>query len=387
MRITYVGTGSEIRALKNILFMLNKSGMEKHSLKKLLESEIIETAAPCRIDCGGTLDIKTFYYALRYASPCTFNIALNLKTRVRLLPYRSGMVRISSTGFESEEYPIEKVPYTSPLGLMFAITSYFRVDGVHIRIESESPPKSALGGSSTAAVALIGAFSKACARLGKGHLSKENAVLLAYNIEDSILPVPCGIQDQLAAAFGGVNAWYWPSVPDDPPFKKVEVMGRNDYQELEDHLLLAYCGVPHESIDINGKWVREFMAGENRGYWGEIVRCTNDFIGALRMRDWAHAVEAANREVAVRIKMTPEVFTDVGERLRKKAVLENCAARFTGSGGGGCIWGLGEKDDIARLRSSWKEILAEEGGELLAVKIDGEGLNSENKSSKLKAES
>jgi D-glycero-alpha-D-manno-heptose-7-phosphate kinase len=349
--------------------------MKKGALNKLLESEMIETSAPCRIDCGGTLDIKTFYYTLRHMSPCTFNIALNLKTRVRLLPYSLGVVRISSGGFEDEEYPIEEVPFTSPLGLMFAIASYFQADGVHIRIESESPPKSALGGSSTAAVALIGAFSKACARLGEEPLSKENTVLLAYNIEDSILPVSCGIQDQLAAAFGGVNAWHWPSAPDEPPFKKVEVIGQDDYLELEDRILLAYCGVPHESKDVNGKWVRQFMAGENRSHWEEIVRCTNDFIGALKVKNWTDAVDAMNREVAIRIKMTPEVFTDVGEKLRREAAQKKCAARFTGAGGGGCMWALGEKDDISRLRSSWEEILSEEeGGKLLEVKVDGEGL-------------
>jgi D-glycero-alpha-D-manno-heptose-7-phosphate kinase len=222
---------------------------------------------------------------------------------------------------------------------------------------------------------LIGAFSKAYAKLGGKPLSKENAVLLAYHIEDSILPVPCGIQDQLAAAFGGVNGWYWPTVPDDPPFKQVEVIGQTDYTELEAHLLLAYCGIPHESIDINGKWVGDFMAGENRSDWKKIVRCTNDFMSALKRRNWVDAVEAVNREVAIRMKMTPEVFTDVGERLRKEAMQKNCAARFTGSGGGGCIWALGEKDDIAQLRLSWKDILAEvEGGKLLEVNVDPHGL-------------
>jgi D-glycero-alpha-D-manno-heptose-7-phosphate kinase len=349
--------------------------MQKGNLTKLLETDLIEASAPCRIDCGGTLDIKTFYYTLHAISPCTFNIALNLKTRVRLIPFIPGMVKISSTGFEDEAYPIESIPYTSPLGLMFAIVSYFQAEGVHVQIESQSPPKSALGGSSTAAVALIGACSKAHTKLGGNPLSKETAVLLAYNIEDSILPVSCGIQDQLAAAFGGVNAWYWPAVPDDPPFKKNEVIGHADYTELEEHLLLAYCGIPHESVDINGKWVRDFMAGNNRSDWKKIVRCTHDLIGSLKRRNWAGAVAAINSEVTVRTKMTPEVFTDVGQRLRKEAIQQNCSARFTGSGGGGCIWALGKKDDIAQLRLSWKDILAEvEGGKLLEVKVDPYGL-------------
>ena len=349
--------------------------MKKEALTKILESGVIEASASCRIDCGGTLDIKTFYHALRNHGPATFNIALHLKTRVRLLPYHSNMIKISSTGFATEEYPAKEVPYTSPLGLMFAVASYFQAKGVHIRIESESPPKSALGGSSAAAVALTGAFSRAYTQLGNSPLSREEIVLLAYSIEDSILPVPCGMQDQLAAAFGGVNAWYWPPTPDAPPFKRWELIRQDGYLELEDRLVLAYCGVPHESKDINGKWVKEFMEGRNRSCWKKIAGYTNDFIRALAAGDWRGTVEAANKEVAVRTEMTPEVFTNVGDRLRNEATQKNCAARFTGSGGGGCIWALGEKDDISRLRRSWEDILLNvEGAKLLEAKIDPYGL-------------
>jgi D-glycero-alpha-D-manno-heptose-7-phosphate kinase len=103
---------------------------------------------------GGTLDIDTFRFPLHHFSPCTFNIALNLRTRVCLLPYRAGMVKVSSKGFKAAEYPFDQAPFDHPLGLIFAIAAYFRAEGVHIVIESSSPPRSALGGSSAAAVAL-----------------------------------------------------------------------------------------------------------------------------------------------------------------------------------------------------------------------------------------
>jgi D-glycero-alpha-D-manno-heptose-7-phosphate kinase len=67
-----------------------------HSIRGILEAGWIEASAPCRIDMGGTLDISTFYYPLRHLLPCTFNIAVNLRTRVRLFPYKEGNVIISS---------------------------------------------------------------------------------------------------------------------------------------------------------------------------------------------------------------------------------------------------------------------------------------------------
>ncbi|MFH1077357.1 MAG: galactokinase [Pseudomonadota bacterium] len=305
--------------------------------------DIVQSSAPCRLDCGGTLDISTFRLGLSHLSLCTFNIALNMRTRVRLLPYRKDMVRISSCGVGAEEYPAGKAPYSSRLGLMFAVASYFNANGVDIEIESESPPRSGLGGSSTAAVALVAAFVKARAQMGKKPFSKEEIVILAYQIEDGLLPVPCGLQDQLAAAFGGVNAWHWPSSPAEPLFKKVELLPSDHYTRLEERMLLAYCGVTHESYDINGRWVRGFMEGDTREAWEEIARSARQFVDCIARQDWKGAVQAMNQEVEIRIGLTPEVFVDIGKNLRKDALKIGCAARFVGAGGGGCIWALGEK--------------------------------------------
>ncbi|WP_246556018.1 hypothetical protein [Desulfonema magnum] len=110
-----------------------------HNLTDILASEQIEASAPCRIDMGGTLDISTFYYPLRRLRPCTFNIALNMRTRVRLFPYHKGMIKVSSKGFESAEYSLDQARFDHPLGLMFAVAAYFGAEGVHIDIESSSP--------------------------------------------------------------------------------------------------------------------------------------------------------------------------------------------------------------------------------------------------------
>ena len=340
-------------------------------LKKLLESSPIRASAPCRIDCGGTIDIKTFYYPLRHLSPCTFNIALKMKTAVTLHPFGSDLVKISSRGFDSEVYPVQKAPFNSPLGLMFAVAAYFRVGGVHIDITSESPPRSALGGSSTAAVALMGALSMAI----EGRVYQENTVLLAHAIEEAVAGVPCGLQDQLAATYGGIHAWYWPSGPTDPAFKAREVLSKEDYAELQDRVLIAFCGVPHESSNINSRWVQQFVAGKDRQLWAEIVTNTRAFVEALSVKDWTSAVHVMNREVQIRRQMTPDVLDDMGEALLKSALSHHCGARFTGAGGGGCIWALGEADDIERLRLAWTEILSRRAdARLLDAIVDPKGL-------------
>ena len=286
------------------------------------------------------------------------------------------MIKVSSKGFNSAEYSIETAPFDHPLGLMFAIAAYLGVKGVHMQIESSSPPRSALGGSSSAAVALIAAFSRVFEKIGASSLlSRKDTALLACAIEGSVAGVPCGLQDQLAAAYGGVNTWYWLDGIKNPYFRKKTVYRKDFFRKFEKHLLLAYCGIPHVSKDINEKWVRLFLSGKHRERWVEIIACTHKFVDALIQRDFKYAAELMNKEMALRKKMTPEVLDSMGEKLVDSAVENNCGARFTGAGGGGCIWAIGEIENIETLEKKWKSILSEkEEACMLDVKIDSKGL-------------
>ncbi len=345
------------------------------NLIKNLVKKPVEVSAPCRIDMGGSLDIDTFSYPLSYLYPCTFNIALDLRTHVSLLPYKEGRVKVTSRGFKSADYSSDRAPFNHPLGLMFAIAAFFRAEGVHIVIDSSSPPKSALGGSSAAAVALVSAFIQASGKKTISSHFKKKVALLAHAIEESVAGVPCGRQDQLAAAFGGVNAWHWRAGTGGSIFRKETVVNKSFFNKLEKHLLLAYCGRPHESKNINGLWISQFLAGRYRKFWKEIVKNTKMFIDALGGKNYKKAATAMNKEMVIRNKITPEVLDGMGKKLVASAVKNNCGARFTGAGGGGCIWALGEIDDIDRLKLTWIKLLsAKKEACLLNVKIDSKGL-------------
>ena len=348
-----------------------------NELRKILETQPIEASAPCRIGMGGTRDIPIFYYPLRHLSPCTFNIALGLRTRVRMLPYARDMVRVSSGGFDDAEFRSGSTPFKHPLGLMFATAAYFNAGGIHIEIESKSPPRSALGGSSAATVALVAAFLKLIRQHSEEDkaLNRRQIALLAYKIEETVAGVPCGIQDQLAAAYGGVNVWHLQADPERSVFKKKVMFSRSFYKKFERHLLLAYCGVPHESKNINGQWVRQFLSGNFRSHWIEIIECTQIFVDAIARRDFRQAVSCMHREMNLRREMTPEVLDDVGKALVEMAEKNDCGARFTGAGGGGCIWALGSTENIDRLKKVWEETLSTtDEGRLLDAEIDSRGV-------------
>jgi D-glycero-alpha-D-manno-heptose-7-phosphate kinase len=345
------------------------------SIRSILELEPLEASAPCRVDMGGTLDLSTFYLPLHHLDPCTFNAALDLRTRVTLQPFDKGRIRVSSLGFEDLVVESHQAPFRHPLGLMLAVAAYFQADGVHIDVRSESPPRSALGGSSVAAVALIWAFHKALAKSGVPLPDRSDIAVLAHAIEQSVAGVPCGMQDQLAAVFGGVNGWHWKADPSARPFERQLLVSPPDCVLFSKHLLVAYCGIPHVSKDINGSWVRQFVEGRQRGTWHRILECGKKFVSAIAGKDYETAQSLMNQETDLRRQLTPEVLDDMGAALVDAARHNHCGARFTGAGGGGCLWALGRPAQIDRLRPVWTEILSHrESAGILETQVDFEGL-------------
>ncbi len=342
------------------------------NFKPILEKKCITVSVPCRIDLGGTLDISTFFLPLNHLNPGTFNIALNLRTTVTLTPWRSGYIKISSRGFDSAQFEAQTVPFTHPMGLMFAVVRFFNGHGVHVHIDSASPPRGAMGGSSAAAVAMVAAFSTALGR----PVEPGPTAAIAHHIESSVAGVPCGQQDQLAAAFGGVNLWRWIVEKGHPAFLQETILpGDQEIIALNQHLLVAYCGIPHVSSDINKRWVNQFLSGQNRDKWEQIVNLTTGFSAALKAWDFQEAVALMNRETRIRLDMTPDVLDDTGQELYKVAMAAGCGARFTGAGGGGCLWAIGTEPNIEKLKPQWHNILIKrDQALLLEAAVDSKGI-------------
>jgi len=335
----------------------------------------IVSSAPCRVDMGGTLDLATFHLPLRHLNPATFNLALELRTRVRISPYKKGWVRVASRGFEPAEFPANELPFAHPMGLMFGIAAFFDASGVEIEIDSASPPRSALGGSSVAAVALCAAFLSAFEGMENGDALKDRAARIAQSVESAVAGVVCGIQDQMAAAFGGVSLWHWQG---EGRHRRTPVLDESG-ADPSPHMAVAYCGVPHDSLDVNGRWVRGFLDGTHREEWLEILRLTHEFAEAMGQRDWQGAAELMNRETRIRVGMTPDVLDETGVRLTEAAVALGCGARFTGAGGGGCLWALGGADAMAAVRIAWDAILSETpGAKMLPSAVAWNGVEIES---------
>ena len=345
------------------------------TLKIILEKQTIEASAPCRIDSGGTWDIKALALPMEGVGPGTINVALNLRTRVVLSPFKEGWVRVSSQGFSSgQQYEKAHLRFDPPLGLFFAAIAHFGFDGLHAHIASEVPPKSALGGSSTALVALIKALSKLRERLEGRKFPPREILHLGFHLEDGVSGGGCGIQDQGAAVYGGVNQWVWHFSNRRRPFQRIPLMDAKGQRALSERILVAFSGKDHASAQINRGWIKDFLEARTRAGWIAANERVKGLGAALASRDWARAVHLLREEMAIRREITPDCLIPITAKLIDQAEDAGCGARFAGAGSGGSVWALGDIDRIQALRSVWEQTLAPiRGGKLLDCAVDPKG--------------
>ncbi len=340
----------------------------------------IAVSAPCRVDAGGTWDIKALALPMAKKSPATVNMALELRTTVTLHPFKDGEIKISSRGFSHTETGVaDGLPFDTPFGLFFAAVSHYGFHGLEIRIESQSPVKSALGGSSTALVALLGALNRLDGvSHNKTGPSRDRVLHLAYHLEDAVGGGNCGIQDQAAAVYGGVHLWEWHFGRPHEPFKRTSLLDEKGRQALSKHILVAYSGKSHVAASTNRKWVKDFLSGRTRAGWIKANDSVHAFAEAVRSKDWDRAAFFLREEMAVRREITPEALDPVTEKMVGAAEEAGCGGRFAGAGAGGSVWALGSRENIEALGGKWRRMLASiEDARMLDGAIDGAGMRLE----------
>ena len=350
-------------------------------LRALLARRPIMGSAPCRVDSGGTWDIKTLALPYEHIKPVTVNLALNMRTYVTLLPFEPGWVKVSSNSFEAQEaYPFGDIPFDSQFGLIFSVLSFFQFHGLEVTVRSTSPIKAGLGGSSAAAVAVIKACSIAKRLLHEQGIARGDILHLAYHLEDAVNMGMCGLQDQGASVFGGVNKWTWGYSRKGRPYERQSLLNAEGQRELSKRMLVAHSGGTHVSARINRSWIQEFLEGKTRSGWIAVNGIVNRLARHLQEREWKVVAKALRDEVAIRREITPQAFTPMINRLIQETEEMGCGARFAGAGGGGAVWALGEIDAIRRLRQGWAHIL--EGtreGRIMECAIDSVGVREEKR--------
>ena len=219
---------------------------------------IIHSAAPTRIcDIGGWTDT----WFARYGA--VLNVAVTPVVEVELRVFgedeRTAPITIEARNYH-EHYSIDR-PNGSygkhPLiEAVFDCVPLPQGIAVELSISSQAPVGCSTGTSASLVIALLGALD--C--LTPGRLNRYELVAAGHRVETQLLRRQCGIQDQIAAAFGGINFIEM----DEYPHARVDrvELPRALEEELESRLSLIYVGQGHSSSEIHELVIRKL---ENAG--------------------------------------------------------------------------------------------------------------------------
>ncbi|MDE2482126.1 MAG: GHMP kinase [bacterium] len=233
--------------------------MKTHEEIGLLTSGYTATRsrAPLRISfCGGGTDVPP--YPELYGG-CVLSCTIDKYAYVSVRNHAQPQIRVISEhqGIDVLFDEAGGGHLEGKLDLAQAIFRRFRSGGLECFIQSDAPPGSGLGSSSSMIVALIEALSR-----HQGlHLTNYQKADLAFNIERNDLGIIGGLQDQYAAAFGGFNFIEFTSsgVYVTPLRLSTELLS-----ELHYHLLLCYTGTTRLSSNILNEQTDNVMREEGR---------------------------------------------------------------------------------------------------------------------------
>jgi D-glycero-alpha-D-manno-heptose-7-phosphate kinase len=183
------------------------------------------------------------------------------------------------------------------------------------------------------------------------------------------------MQDQAAAAYGGMNRWIWRYGQGNLPFQREPLLDTEDWKTFSRCILVAYSGKSHVSLRTNRAWVNDFLTGKTRPGWVKANEIVNLLAEAIKKKDWNEAANLIKAEMAIRKEMTPDALIPLTEKLIDQAESTGCGARFAGAGAGGSVWALGRIEKIRKLKKIWKLTLGPvKHGRILDCAVDPTGV-------------
>jgi D-glycero-alpha-D-manno-heptose-7-phosphate kinase len=329
---------------------------------------IIESSAPTRVDlAGGTIDIWPLY--LFHPGAATVNFATSLRANCRIETRDDGRIILESRDrkvvFETELAALDDLIREERLELISKLVHFFKpTTGFHLLADSQAPAGAGMGGSSALAIACIGALN----RLVGNRYDERKFIVIAANVETTVIKVPAGFQDYYSAFYGGTSSVHYR--PDGIQRQRLEV----DEAKLERRIVICYTGEPRLSGTNNWDILKRHIDGD-----AELFRLFDGIRdSAVRMRealvadDWDRISSIMRDAYPMRKRLAPGVTTPQMEKLVEKALANGAeAAKVCGAGGGGCIAFLcadGRKVDVEAA------LAAEEGAEVIDWRFSSEGL-------------
>jgi D-glycero-alpha-D-manno-heptose-7-phosphate kinase len=319
---------------------------------------VIYSAAPIRIcDNGGWTDT---WFARHGA---VLNIAVHPQAEVKLRATEAWGEE-TSIFLHAEDYgasygldPQRGSPGPHPL-LEEAIWAVGVPNGLRLEVwvHSDAPPGAGTGTSSAVTVALIAALDA----LTPGRLAPHDVADAAHRVETELLGQQCGVQDQLASAYGGIN---FIEIGEYPRAVVTTVAVSDElWWELERRLLLVSLGAAHDSSALHEQVIARLAdAGPEAPALRDLRLCAARSRDALLVGDLAAFGQAMVANTESQGRLHPALVSK--EAAQVIAIAREHGAlgwKVNGAGGEGGSLTLLCSGDHARKSSLIREIEQED---------------------------
>ncbi|MCC2672865.1 MAG: hddA [Armatimonadetes bacterium] len=324
--------------------------------------QTIRARAPVRFcDLGGWTDTRIV------PSGNVLNFTASLYTHVTLQVGAFAGITIESFDTDEQEQirDIRQIEYNSVLDLFKAAVKRSGIKrGVRILVRSDAPPGSGLGSSAALGVATMAAL----AHYLQWHLLPYEVARESQALEAEELGLECGVQDQLASAYGGVNY-----MEVNYPHARVSPVPLDiaTQCELEDRFVLVYTGRSHFSSEMHRKVISEYEAGHNVPQFQKLAECAVRSKEALLSGDLVAFAEAMNDNWEAQKALHPDITTPEIEALYEKSLAAGAVGfKANGAGGGGTVTILAQRNRDHLVRHAVEDL----GMTVLPSKLDSTGL-------------
>lgn len=244
-----------------------------------------------------------------------------------LPPFFEHRFRVVYSKIESCQ-TIDEITHPAVRGVLH----YMNIDrGLEIHHDGDLPARSGMGSSSAFTVGLLNALYalKGCMP-GKRQLALES-----IHIEQEMLGETVGSQDQVQAAYGGLNHITFHA--DDEFTVRPVTISRERIQELNSHLMLFYTGIKRTAADVAQTYVND-IADKKRQ-----LRITKGLVKEglavlSSSQDLTPFGELMHEAWQVKRSLSDRVSNSEVDGVYQQAIVAGAiGGKLTGAGGGGFL--------------------------------------------------
>jgi D-glycero-alpha-D-manno-heptose-7-phosphate kinase len=310
---------------------------------------MIITRTPFRISFfGGGTDYPVWY---RENGGAVLSTTINKYCYINcryLPPFFSYKYRIRYTARE-ETQSIDEIKHPSVRECVKYLSVAKGIEMIHA---SDIPAQSGVGSSSSFTVGFLNAlYALKGQMVTKRQLARE-----AINIEQNLIKENVGSQDQVAAAFGGLN--------------KIEFGGEKEFYVypvtitkakidlLQNHMLFIFTGFSRNASDIAGEQIKK--TSEKKIELKAMMEMVDEAVNILNgrpdgIKDFGKLLhESWKIKRGLTSLISTSKIDEIYETARKEGAL---GGKLTGAGGGGFMLIFASPENHPRIKDKLKDLL------------------------------